>query len=489
MRVRLVAGFALAMVVVLSGAGAFVFWRVQYALDARIDQDLSDRVGDLRIAAAGHAPSAALRLVGGQGRDAQLLTADGRVLATRPGRGGQTALLTPSQAETAAHHALRTERGGLFSPRGSHLRVLALPIDGADDDGRAAVAASAVGLDQRDEALRELLAQLGLANLIALGLASVVGYRLARAALDPVERYRTQAERITQGATGVRLDVPSGRSDEITRLGNTLNAMLTAQERAAQRQQQLVDDASHELRTPLSALAAEVDLALRRPRTTAELHSALRRIAADSQRLVALVDEMLTLSALGDSTPTAQAVLARPLLDAAALRAREQLADAQPARAVIVEPTGALVTHADPGLISRALGNLVDNAVRHGAGAITLTAAALAPRDGPGCVYRVHDQGTGIDAAFLPNAAERFRRGDSARTGRGSGLGLALVDAIAAAHHGQLRICASEAHHHQPTVDARLAAVECRHPRAGTTVSLLLPGGPSTQGRGTALAE
>ncbi|HEY6886913.1 MAG TPA: ATP-binding protein [Solirubrobacter sp.] len=462
LRVRLVVGFVVAMVVVLIAAGAFVFWRVQYALDHRLDQDLRSQTSDVRQAAAGQTPTAALASLHDQARDAQLLAADGSVLASGSGISGP--LLTPAQAREAARHELETARGNLFSPRGRHLRILALPVRGS---GPAAVAVSAVRLDQRDEALRELLAQLAIANALALAVASFVGYRLARAALDPVERYRARAEEIAHGATGVRLDIPADRDDEITRLGATLNAMLEAQERAAERQQQFIDDASHELRTPLSTLSAEIDLALRKPRTAADYETALRRLDVDAGRLVELAETLLALGALGSTTPDAREIDVPDALEAAARRARSQL-DAS--RTVEVHSPRGLLLRADPGLLARALGNLVDNAVRYGAGTITLTAAP----DEAATILSVHDRGAGMPSEFLAHAAERFRQGEISRSGGGAGLGLSLVDAISTAHGGQLRIC-SAGRHHRTRPHPTLSQIPCRHPEGGTTVALLLP--------------
>lgn len=479
-RVRLVAGFALSMVVVLIGAGAFVFWRVQYALDRRLDEDLRVQTTELRRAADGRSPRRAIAALGARGRDAQLLDPDGRVLASGPGLLGRPVLFTAVQTKQAAGAALRTERGNLFSVRGRHLRVLALPVDGGSE---ARVAATAVRLDQRDEALRELLAQLAIANLVALALASLVGYRLTRAALDPVERYRMQAEQITQGATGVRLDMPAGRQDELSRLGATLNAMIAAQERATERQRQFVDDASHELRTPLSAMVAEVDLALRKPRSREELYATLERVGADTARLVTLAEALLTLGALNSTIPQAVDVDAEPLLETVARRARSQLDPRSGRRVQIVVPSGSTV-HGDAALLERALGNAVDNAVRYGAGHVTLAVAQLEAQAPPGRICTVHDEGPGLPADFLRHAAERFRQAESSRSGPGAGLGLSLVDAIATAHRGQLRICSNGVHHRQPTADTGLAAATCRHPDRGTTVSLLLPGGAPGNGRG-----
>jgi two-component system, OmpR family, sensor kinase len=467
-RVRLVVGFAGAMIVVLAAAGAFVFWRVQVALDHRLDQDLRSQTSDLRQAALHLPPHAALASLREHAREAQLLRANGTVLASGAGIPDGQALITAAQTQSAGRSELETGRGELFSKRGKHLRILAVPVHGS---GPAAVAVTAVRLDQRDEALRELLAQLAIANLIALAIASFVGYRFAHAALDPVERYRAQAEQIAAGATGLRLDIPQGPSDEITRLGATLNAMVGALERSAERQQQFIDDASHELRTPLTTLSAEIDLALRKPRTAEEHEATLRRLATNTENLVALAETLLTLGALGNTTPNAKVIPAEPLLKAAARRARGQLGE-RSNRTVDVRATDDLTLHADEALLDRALGNIVDNAVRHGAGNITLsTERCLAP---PVAVITIHDQGT-INPDFLDHAAERFRQDESSRSSAGAGLGLSLVDAIAIAHGGQLRICSAGHHHHQPSPHIGLAQLPCAHPEDGTTISLLLP--------------
>ncbi|MCJ0905198.1 cell wall metabolism sensor histidine kinase WalK [Rhodococcus sp. ARC_M6] len=210
--------------------------------------------------------------------------------------------------------------------------------------------------------------------------------------------------------------------------------MLDAQEQAALRQQQFIDDASHELRTPLTVLSTEMELALRRPRTKSELETTLRRISEDTSRLVQLAEDLLVLGAQGTSAPHAQATDVRPLLEVAARRARSQLLTGSSRSVHIVAPDH-LVAHLDPALLSRALGNLGDNAVRHGNGAIILTAQALGADTAPGVMLTVHDDGPGIPRDFLPHA-ERFRRSDAARGGDGNGLGLALVDAITLAHRG-----------------------------------------------------
>lgn len=466
LRARLAAAFAAVMLVVLTGTSGFVYWRVRYALDLRLNEDLTQQAGELSRAIAAHPgdPGAALTSVAGTGRTNQVVGADGTVLASSQAS-RSTPLVPPARLEQARADTVRFELGGLFSARGDHLRVTAFPLG----PGGAQVGVSAVVLDQRDEALRELMVQLAVADLLALVAAAAVGYRLAHAALAPVERYRAQAEQITAGATGVRLDVPDGTDDEVTRLGHTLNTMLAAQEEAAARQRQFVADASHELRTPLTLLTSEVEIALRRPRSLAELEETLRAVAGDTQRLVMLADTLLSFESADDAARRESDVDVAEALQGAARTARAVLPE-DSLRLITTTAGPGLHVRADQIALARMLSNLAENAARHGRGDIVLTAEAT----GHALVITVHDQGT-IPAEFLSEAAERFRRADTARTTPGSGLGLALVDALARAHEGQLRICSEGNHHARPSANAALAALPCTHPSAGTSVSLLLP--------------
>ena len=456
LRIRLVLGFAGAMLVVLIATAGLVFWRVQVALDHRLNDDLRNQTAALAAASRRDTPDAAIRAVADRTTDAQVLGRTGEVLASGAGVQPNAALLTPDQAGRATADAVQTARGNLLSKSGAHLRIRAVPVRGADD---AAVAVTAVRLDARDEALRELLAQLAIANLLALVIASYVGYRLAHAALDPVEDYRAQAARIAAGDTGVRLEVPAERDDEITRLGTTLNHMLESQERAVERQRQFIDDASHELRTPLTVLGAEIEVTLRTRRRAPDYEAALGRLAQTTRELTELTDTLLTLGAVSEAPLRGEVVRIADLLADAAGRAqrngRTARSDAEPA----------LQVRGDATLLARALANLVDNATHHGDGTITLRGET---REGH-VILSVHDEGHGMAPEFLPHAAERFRREGASRTGPGTGLGLALVDAIAAAHGGRLRVCS--AGHHSPASNH----LPCRHPEGGTTVSILIP--------------
>jgi two-component system OmpR family sensor kinase len=468
LRARLVAGFVVVMLVVLTAAASFVFWRVQVALDHRLDDDLDAQVQELRDAVEAHPgdPAAALQsLPRGSALDQVVDRRTGRALAASPAVAGRL-LFTGHDLTRAARGPVQRDLGNLLLDEDRRLRVRTVPLDDR------LVGVTALSLGQRDETLRELLAQLTTANLSALLLTAIVGDRLARAALRPVERYRDQADRVAGGETGVRLDVPAGADDEVTRLGHTLNRMLTAQEAAAQRERRFLADASHELRTPLTLLSSRVELALRRSRSATDYEQTLRSVGQDSVRLVRLADQLLDLErALHPTAPAlgdAAAALSR-----AAQGAHAAVQDSP--RTILAHPTPtppAPVAVSDTGL-DQLLGNLIDNAVRHGAGDI-----ALGLRSSAGfVVLTVHDDGPGPPSDFLPHAIERFRRADEARTGPGSGLGLSVVHALVVAAGGELRLCRDARHHrYPPDTDG---TPPCDHSEHGTTVSAVLPEQPA----------
>lgn len=465
LRVRLVAGFVIAITVVLTGAGAFVYWRVSYALDRRLN-------GDLRGEAAALAP-----LVTGTGllrddpgldrtagaRQYQVLGADGRVLSASS-QLGPTALLTRAQARAALHAEVIVNIGALLPRSPRPLRVLTVPLPGP---GPARVLLVADRRDERDEALRELVAQLLVAGLGALAVTAVVGERLAKAALAPVERYRTQAASIAAGASGVRLDVPAVRDDEVTRLGHTLNDVLEALEHAVDRERRFTQDASHELRTPLTVLSTRIQLALRRPRTAVEHEAVLHELGQDVTALSALAEQLLTLSTSDETTPDANA----PAADLAAVAAQTVAAQGpdSPPVTFTTDLVGgtATVALAEPQL-RQVLTNLVANAVLHGGRAPVQVRVRAADH---AAVLTVTDAGPGIDPAFLPTAADRFARADSARALPGGGLGLSLVRGLVERSGGELRLCSAGVHHRY----GDRFAVACDHVAVGTTASVVLP--------------
>jgi heavy metal sensor kinase len=392
-RARLTLAFAIAMAVVLAATGAFVYFRLESALDEGITEALEARLAD----------AAALARTGETGR-----------------RADEEGFTTIVGGSISAVPQDRVEGG---------MRITGAVVE--TELGRRTVLVGA-SLADRDEALSELRSQLLLIAPVALLLTSLLGYWLAGAALRPVEAMRAEAAAISGSDPGRRLPAGEAR-DEIARLAATLNEMLERLERAIARERSFVADASHELRTPLALLKAELELALRKPRTEPELEQAIRSAAAETDRLVRLAEDLLVLAQADDGRLPLRRERLRvdDVLGSvqAAFRPRAEAAG----RAIEAEDANGIVLRADRLRLEQALGNLVDNALRHGAGTIRLAASERGER----VDLHVRDEGPGLRDDFLPHAFERFARGDEARTGGGTGLGLALVAAIAEAHGGE----------------------------------------------------
>jgi two-component system OmpR family sensor kinase len=432
LRLRLTVAFALVMAAVLSAVGFFVYSRVGGAMLTSVDQSL--RAGASETAA--HLARADLSrdfdfsLVdpdNARGETfGQLLDARGRVLRS-----------TPSGLPPLVGHRLVDEarqRGRILTTTGlrgrkSEWRVLALPVI---QQGRTLVLVEASSLAAREDTLDRLLFELGVAGPVALLLASLAGYALAAGALRPVESMRRRAEAVSAQKPGLRLPVPPSR-DEIARLAETLNAMLSRLEASIEHERRFVADASHELRTPLALLKTELELALRRPRSRAELESALRSAAEETERLTALAEDLLLIAYSDQSglPVRPRSVDAEQLLQETADRFSARAASA--GRKISASADAQLLVLADSVRVEQALGNLVDNALTHGAGAIELFAC----RRERLVELHVADEGDGFPPGFAERAFDRFSRGDEARGRMGTGLGLAIVDVIARAHGGR----------------------------------------------------
>ena len=426
-RLRLTFAFAVIMAAVLAALGSFVYLRVGDALISSVDQTLRSQAAD----AATHASrdgDLRDRDVGGGTTLAQLLDAHGKVVRSNPVT-LVAPLLSRADASRVAAGATVFRSTTLTQPSGDW-RVYATPVTSSDSDaGRGAVVVVARSLEPREESLDHLMDELLVAGPLALLLASLTGYGLAAAALRPVEAMRRRAAAVSATAPG-RLPVPPSR-DEISRLATTLNEMLERLETSFEHERRFVADASHELRTPLALLRTEIEVTLRRPRSAAELETTLRSAAEETERLSRLAEDLLLIArADSGSLPirrepvAAEDVLAR-------VAARYAGAGSQVGRSVVAEETG-VVLEADPDRLVQALGNLVDNALAHGAGSVTL----FAYERGDAVELHVADDGKGFPEEFLPRAFDRFSRADEARGRGGTGLGLSIVDLIATAHGG-----------------------------------------------------
>ena len=419
-RLRLTLAFGVAMAAVLAVIGVFVYIRVGDALLATVDQTLRSQAAEAVANVQRGEPRLTDRDVTGGTTLAQLLGPDGRVHRSSP-------IALAPLLKTPLPHGSEFHSVSLRAPEGDW-RLLAVHARGVP--GVVVVARS---LEPREESLARLFRELLFAAPLGLVLACLAGYALASAALRPVEAMRRRAASVTAESPG-QLPVPRSR-DEISRLAETLNQMLDRLHASLEHERRFVADASHELRTPLALLRTELDLALRRPRTTEELEAALRSAAEETQRLSRLAEDLL-LIARGDRSAIP---LRRRSVDVAEfltlIAERFALRADSLGASVEVEPS-ALAVDADPDRLAQAVGNLLDNALAHGGRAITLSARAR------GGLVELHvtDDGPGFPDEFLERAFDRFSRADDARARGGAGLGLSIVALIGAAHGGDAAV-------------------------------------------------
>jgi two-component system, OmpR family, sensor kinase len=421
-RVRLTAAFAVAMVLVLGGAGLFVYLRLESDLNESVTAGVRARASAVLAASSASAGAAGDRAEG----FAQLLRDDGTVLDSAGGVRGRA--LTPAELRRAAagdEILVEREVPGIEGIA----RVLARA------DGGPEVVAAGQSLDDRNETLGNLAASFAIGGPIAVLVASLLGYALAAAGLWPVEAMRRRAREVSLGSAHERLPLPAAH-DEIRRLGETLNEMLDRLRCSFERERRFVADASHELRTPVAVIKAEQEAALRAGGHTPEVREALVASVEECGHLAQLAEDLLVVARTGEGElPIRLEQLGlRELLD----RVRGRFIDRaqERGRSIRVDVEGRQLAYADELRLGQALGNLVDNALRHGQGEIVLRCR---PAEA-GLTLEVSDQGQGFPADFAERAFERFARGDRARTGDGTGLGLSIVRAIAAAHGGRAEL-------------------------------------------------
>ena len=327
--------------------------------------------------------------------------------------------------------------GTASAPVDGTARLLAAPLD---DEGRQLVVVVGASLDDRGDALDSLAGLMLIGGPIALVLASLAGYGMATAAMRPVEAMRRRAAAISADETGERLPVPRA-DDELRRLGETLNAMLDRLETAIERERTFVDDAAHELRTPLALHKTELELALRYESGPAEMRASIASAIEEVERLIAISEGLLIVARSEKgrlALELAPTDVGRLFSD---LAARFASRFAVAGRTLTVDaPDPPLVVDVDRLRVEQALTNLIDNALRHGAGEVHVFARST----DEALELHVSDAGPGFAPGFAERAFDRFSRADPAREPGGAGLGLAIVDSIARAHRGRAGVGGGE---------------------------------------------
>ena len=279
--------------------------------------------------------------------------------------------------------------------------------------------------------LQLIMLLVSLLGVLAAGLGT---YALAGRALLPLRLVRKAAESISEKTLRQRVPAPA-TGDEVEALALALNGMLDRLERSFEVQRRFTSDASHELRTPVTAIGGHAGYLLRRTQPNPQQRESLDIIKNESERLSTLIASLLEL-ARSDSGATQlrrQPVLAQLFL-ADVCRELRPLAQEHGSQ---VRVTGDEVElYADPDKLRQVVLNLVSNALKAGAGLVTVSSR----REGDSALLRVADNGPGIAAEHLDQLFGRFYRVEESRSRDqgGSGLGLAIVKAIVDAHGGSV---------------------------------------------------
>ena len=258
------------------------------------------------------------------------------------------------------------------------------------------------------------------------------GAWLSRRALKPVDEITSAARAISIENLAHRLPTPD-TGDELERLTETWNATLARLESAVAVLSGFAADASHELRTPVAVIRTGAELALRRDREPEAYRESLREIAAESERMTQLVEDLLFLARRDTRSgmPMDPLDLRDVLNDAA--QELHGLADARDIRIHVTGGTEPLIIAGNSAALRRLFLALLDNAMKYSESGTEVN-ASIARRDGR-LVAAITDQGTGIAPEDLPHIFQRFYRANKARSGEGHGLGLSLAQSIALAHN------------------------------------------------------
>ncbi len=378
---------------------------------------------------------------------AQVVAADGTVMAASPNLAGQPAVADlrpgpdPETSTFAAPDDDDTETYRFWYAAGP----------GPDGPVTVYVGDSLESVAEASAALRR---GLWLGVPVVTGLLGLAIWVLLGRALGRLDRIRAEVDRISEDRLDTRV-AGDGVDDEVGRLAATMNAMLERLAAAAQRQRDLVADVSHDLQSPLAAQRVALELALARPdgADLDRLRTDVLGANADMERLVA---DLLVVAALDARTTTEPAAID---LDTLVL---EEAARARATSRVAVDTRGvsAAPAYANADDVRRVVRNLLGNAAGHAHTAVRLTAGPVDGRDGSdGRVeLLVADDGPGIPAAHRARVFDRFYRADATRSpDGGSGLGLPIARGLAERNGGRLDLLETE---------------------IGTVLRLLLPGQP-----------
>ena len=295
-------------------------------------------------------------------------------------------------------------------------------------------------LEDEDRFFMILIELLIVSNLLGISLAAFIGYKISTRILKPVDGITSKAQAISAEDLSSRIP-SSGTNDEISRLIDAFNEMLTRLENSFNRQQRFVADASHELRTPVSVIQGYTGMLQRWAKENpALLEEALDTIKSETLRMKNLMDRLLFLArsdSEGIAVQSAHVDMSHLLKDIAKdFRKSHQTHD------INVSSPERIILSCDPELVRQLIRILVDNAIKYSPGRTKVDISASVDNMEKTCSVTVTDYGEGIGEAHFSRLFDRFYRVDDsrARDKGGAGIGLSIAKEICEAHGGTLSV-------------------------------------------------
>jgi two-component system heavy metal sensor histidine kinase CusS len=361
----------------------------------------------------------------------RVLSADGAVLYQATGMGAE---LSPQTIAKNSGGEVRSETGQLY-------RVSSSTAQNNSGSKRYRIQ-TAINLGYQKDLLERYRDQLWVALALGFLFSMLIGHSIAHRGIRPVKEMADAVQRIRPDTLDERIQVHNPPA-ELAALSDAFNQTLSRLQSAFNRLSEFSSDIAHELRTPVNNIRGELEVALARARSNAQYREAIGSALEESLRISRLIDSLLFLARA--EHPETGVLREQLNLESELSKLIEFYGAAASEHGVRLEAAiqKDLSAKLDRQLFQRAIGNLMENALRYtpSGGCITLAAKKTGGR----LSVTVADTGAGIPEGDISRVFDRLYRVDPARTfdGGGTGLGLAIVKSITQLHGGEVHIASS----------------------------------------------